>query len=343
MAKFIDLRSDTVTTPTPKMREAMFSAEVGDDVYGDDPTVRELEEFAAYKIGKEAALFVPSGTMGNQLALMTHTQRGDEVILGEDCHIFKYEVGAPAVLSGVQLRGLKTNAGMMDLEEVKAAIRPNDIHMPRTSLICLENAYSSGEVVPLTYLEKIRKIAESHGLKIHLDGARIFNAAIYLGVDAREIARYVDSVMFCLSKGLAAPVGSILAGSREFIEKARKYRKLLGGGMRQAGILAAAGIVALKEMVERLYEDHENALYLAQKLIDLGFEVDLKKVQINMVWAKAKDNLNIENLAYKLLQYGIKINPPINRLFRFVTHKDLTKDDLDYFLNTLQKILEEEK
>ncbi|NYE56808.1 low-specificity L-threonine aldolase [Carboxydothermus ferrireducens] len=338
--KFIDLRSDTVTTPTPKMREAMFSAEVGDDVYGDDPTVRELEELAAQRIGKEAALFVPSGTMGNQLALMTHTQRGDEVILGEDCHIFKYEVGAPAVLSGVQLRGLKTNGGMMDLEEVKAAIRPNDIHMPRTSLICLENAYSSGEVVPLHYLEKIREIAESHGLKIHLDGARIFNAAIYLGVDAREIARYADSVMFCLSKGLSAPVGSILAGSREFVEKARKYRKLLGGGMRQAGILAAAGIVALKEMVDRLYEDHENALYLAQKLIDLGFEVDLKKVQINMVWARAKSHLNIEDLPEKLLAEGIKINPSSNGLFRFVTHKDVTKDDIDKFVEILAKTVQ---
>ncbi|ABB14927.1 low-specificity L-threonine aldolase [Carboxydothermus hydrogenoformans] len=338
--KFIDLRSDTVTTPTPKMREAMFSAEVGDDVYGDDPTVRELEELAAQRIGKEAALFVPSGTMGNQLALMTHTQRGDEVILGEDCHIFKYEVGAPAVLSGVQLRGLKTNGGMMDLEEVKAAIRPNDIHMPRTSLICLENAYSSGEVVPLHYLEKIREIAESHGLKIHLDGARIFNAAIYLGVDAREIARYADSVMFCLSKGLSAPVGSILAGSREFVEKARKYRKLLGGGMRQAGILAAAGMVALKEMVDRLCEDHENALYLAQKLINLGFEVDLKKVQINMVWARAKSHLNIEDLPEKLLAEGIKINPPINGLFRFVTHKDVTKGDIDKFVEILAKTMQ---
>jgi len=338
--KFIDLRSDTVTTPTPKMREAMFSAEVGDDVYGDDPTVRELEELAAKRIGKEAALFVPSGTMGNQLALMTHTQRGDEVILGEDCHIFKYEVGAPAVLSGVQLRGLKTKAGMMDAEEVLASIRPNDIHMPRTSLICLENAYSSGEVVPLHYLEKIREIAESHGLKIHLDGARIFNAAIYLGVDAREIARHADSVMFCLSKGLSAPVGSILAGSREFVEKARKYRKLLGGGMRQAGILAAAGIVALKEMVERLYEDHENALYLAQKLIDLGFEVDLKKVQINMVWARAKSHLNIEDLPEKLLAEGIKINPLSNGLFRFVTHKDVTKDDIDKFVEILAKTVQ---
>ncbi|GAV22997.1 low-specificity L-threonine aldolase [Carboxydothermus pertinax] len=340
MDRYIDLRSDTVTTPTLKMREAMYAAEVGDDVYGDDPTVRELEEFAAYRIGKEAALFVPSGTMGNQLAIMTHTQRGDEVILGEDCHIFKYEVGAPAVLSGVQLRGLKTNAGMMDLEEVKAAIRPNDIHMPRTSLICLENAYSSGEVVSTTYMEKIRELARRHGLKIHLDGARIFNAAIYLGVDAREIASFSDSVMFCLSKGLAAPVGSILAGSREFIEKARKNRKLLGGGMRQAGILAAAGLVALKEMTGRLREDHENARYLAQKLIDLGFEVDLKKVQINMVWAKAKPNLNFENLPAKLLQAGIKINPPANGFFRFVTHKDVTGNDIDKFITILSKTVQ---
>ena len=341
--KFIDLRSDTVTTPTLNMREAMFSAKVGDDVYGDDPTVRELEEFAARMIGKEAALFVPSGTMGNQLAIMTHTRPGDEVILGEDCHIFKYEVGAPAVLSGVQLRGLKTQGGMMDAEEVEAAIRPNDIHMPRTSVICLENAYSSGEVVPINYLEKIRDIAVNHGLKIHLDGARIFNAATYLGVEAREIASFADSVMFCLSKGLAAPIGSILAGSREFVEKARKYRKLLGGGMRQAGILAAAGLVALKEMTGRLKEDHENARYLAEGLVKLGFEVDLKKVQINMVWAKTEDGVKVDNLTSKLLDKLIKINPPTNRVFRFVTHKDITKKDLDYFLTILPSILEEEK
>ena len=257
--RYIDLRSDTVTMPTEEMRKAMAEAEVGDDVYEDDPTVNRLQELAAEMVGKEAALFVPSGTFGNQLCVLTHTRRGDEVILGEDCHIVLHEVGGAAVIAGVQLRTLKSNNGMLDPADVEAAIRPgDDIHYPHTGLICVENAHGLGTAIPVNNLQAIKKIGEEHGIPVHMDGARIFNAAVALGVDAKEIAACADSVQFCLSKGLAAPVGSLVAGTKEFIEIARKNRKLMGGGMRQAGILAAAGIIALEKMTKRLHIDHEN-------------------------------------------------------------------------------------
>ena len=246
--EFIDLRSDTVTKPTREMREAMFNAEVGDDVYGDDPTVVKLENLAARMAGKEAALLVPSGTFGNQLSLMTHCNRGDEVLLGDDCHIVQHEVGASSVIAGVQLRTLNSDKGALDPDEIRSKIRGNDIHFPRTGLICVENAHSNGRVIPLEIMKEIYQAASEYNIPVHLDGARLFNAAEYLNVPADQNTKYCDSVMFCLSKGLCAPVGSLIVGSKDFIARARKFRKMLGGGMRQAGFISAAGIIALEKM-----------------------------------------------------------------------------------------------
>ena len=262
--QYIDLRSDTVTWPTPAMRKAMAEAPVGDDVYGDDPTMNELEERAAARVGKEAALFVPSGTFGNQLALFSWCPRGSEVILGEQCHIIQHEAGAASVIAGVQVRPVDAPDGALDPGAVRARVRSEDIHHPVTSLVCMENAHSSGRVVPLAAMDAVYALARSRGLPVHLDGARLFNAATALGVSAAEVAARADSVMFCLSKGLCAPVGSMLAGPHDFIAQARKKRKIMGGGLRQAGVLAAAGLIALDEMTKRLAEDHANARELGR-------------------------------------------------------------------------------
>lgn len=341
MMEYIDLRSDTVTVPTLEMRKAMCEAEVGDDVYGDDPTMNELEKIAAQKVGKEAALFVPSGTFGNQLALLTHTLRGDEVILDEACHIVMHEVGASSVIAGVQLRTFRSKAGIPAPNEIEKLIREEDIHYPRTGLICLENAHSLGTVIPLDVMEKVREISLKNGIPIHLDGARVFNAAVALGVDVKEITSKVDSVMFCLSKGLCAPVGSMLAGSREFIEKARKNRKLMGGGMRQAGILAAAGIIALEKMTKRLKEDHENAKYLA-KLLENEFDfIEIKKdrLEINMVFFELKKDIDHSDFVSKMFENGIKINPPEGKEYRFVTHYYINRDKIERTIEVMKKIL----
>lgn len=328
--RYIDLRSDTVTMPTQKMRDAMYHAEVGDDVYADDPTVRELEEYAANLVGKEAALFVPSGTFGNQLALFTHCIRGDEVILGDDCHIVAHEVGAAAVIAGVQLRTLKSNKGELDPEEIASKIRGEDIHFPRTGLICLENAHSNGRVIPLRNMREIHGIAQQQGIPVHLDGARLFNAAAYLGVEAAELTRCCDSVMFCLSKGLCAPVGSILAANKEFIDKARKGRKLMGGGLRQAGFLAAAGLIALKEMIQRLPEDHDNARLLGEELAKIpGIKVNLEDLHINMVFFDMSGTgCNTDGLVQEFFKKGIKINPAENGRMRFVTNYWVQREDI---------------
>jgi threonine aldolase len=315
--KNIDLRSDTVTLPTLEMREAMYKAEVGDDVYGEDPTINKLEEYAAGLVGKEAALFVPSGTFGNQLALLTHCQRGDEVLLGEDCHILCHEVGAASVIAGVQLRTF-SNAGSTGLEEssineIQSMIRGGDIHEPNTGLICLENAHSNGRVMSIDYMKKVQEVSKKYNIPIHLDGARIFNAAIHLGVNAKEIANLCDSVMFCLSKGLCAPVGSILAGNKIFINRARKGRKLMGGGLRQAGFLAAAGIVALDSMITRLKEDHENAIFLGTELSKIpGIKVKIEDININMVFLDiTQTEWDANELTLALQERGIKVNPPL--------------------------------
>lgn len=339
--RYIDFRSDTVTMPTKEMRIAMAEAIVGDDVYGDDPTVLELEKLAAALMGKEAAMFVPSGTMGNQLAVMTHTRRGDEIIVEENCHIVIHEVGAVAVLSGVNMRTVKGINSVMRPEDIEAAIRVEDIHQPDTTLICMENALSNGRVVPLDVMKDIYNIAKKHKLSVHLDGARLFNAAEYLGVEAKQITAYTDSVMFCLSKGLCSPVGSILAGSKAFIDKAKKNRKLLGGGMRQAGILAAAGLISLKDMTKRLHIDHDNAKYLASRLLEIpGVKLDIEGIHINMVFFTI-ENLKISDAEFveKLYQKGIKINGAEKGELRFVTNNDVTIEDIDYTIKCIKELI----
>ncbi len=333
----LDFRSDTVTHPTPAMREAMAKAEVGDDVYQDDPTTNRLEALAAEMLGKEAALFVPSGTMGNQLALMTHTKKGDEAIVSEASHIFEHEVGAAAVLSSLNLYPLRFKDGVYNARQIEAAINSSDIHEPPTTLICLENALANGRVVPLEVMQDIKAMADSHGIPVHLDGARIFNAATTLGVDAREIAACVDSASCCLSKGLCAPIGSVLVGTSEFIGRARRYRKMLGGGMRQTGILAAAGIIALTDMTKRLDEDHRNAVLLADLLNGIeGISVDIDSVQINMVFAKI-DWENLDQLQSWLEDRGIIISDYTGPEIRFVTHYGISEDDVRLLANLVSE------
>jgi len=334
----IDFRSDTVTKPTKEMRDAMANAIVGDDVYEDDPTIKELEALAAKMTGKEAALFVSSGTMGNQLAIYTHTNRGDEIIVGKTSHIKNYEVGASAVISGVSYHLLDETDGMMNLAQISNGIRGNDIHFPDTSLVCLENAHGSGKVLPLEYMKSVSTIAKEHNIKVHLDGARLFNAATALNVDASEITKYVDSVTFCLSKGLACPVGSMLCGSKEFILKARRGRKLLGGGMRQVGILGAAGLVGLNKMTKRLHLDHDNARYLADKLSQIKeFDVINDRTHINMVFCTS--DLNFNDMEKFMLTKGIKISGYKGEVLRLAIHNDISIENIDYLLNCIHEYI----
>jgi threonine aldolase len=337
----IDLRSDTVTKPTEKMRKAMAEAEVGDDVYGDDPTVNALEELGAELAGKEAAIFVPSGTFGNQLALFTWCGRGTEVILGNECHIIVHEAGAASVIAAVQTRPVPAPEGTPDPEAVRRLIRKRDLHGPATSLICLENAHSQGRVVSLADMDAIRGIAAEGGLPIHLDGARIFNAAACLGIAAREIACRVDSVMFCLSKGLCAPVGSLLAGSADFIREARYKRKIMGGGMRQAGIIAAAGIVALRDMTGRLGEDHRRARTLARGLAAIPGVSMKSEPEINMVFFSFPPAANPQRAQAIQAAFGagkILVNAPEGGLFRFVTHYGIGDREIETILETARDI-----
>lgn len=340
-SKFIDFRSDTVTFPTDEMREAMKSAIVGDDVYEDDETTKKLEKLAAQVTGKEDSIFVPSGTFGNQLALFTHCSRGNEVILGEDCHIVQHEVGASSVIAGVQLRTLKTINGALNPEEVEKTIRGENIHFPETGLICLENAYSDGRVIPLSIMESIREVSLKHNIPVHLDGARLFNAAVYLNVGPKEITKYADSVMFCLSKGLCAPIGSMLCGSHEFIGRAKKKRKLMGGGLRQTGVLAAPGIIAIEKMTKRLNEDHINARYLGSLLSDIhGIYVDTERIEINMVFFTMKyKNLTPIILKDELLKKNIKINEDENGEMRFVTNYWVSKEDVEYTIKCIKELI----
>ena len=335
----IDLRSDTVTKPTKEMREAFLDAEVGDDVYGDDPTVKRLEELSAKIMAKEAALFTPSGTMANQLAIMAHTNRGDEIILGRNSHIVEHEVGAAAILSNVCYRVVQNEDDTVRAGDIHAAIRDDDIHYPRTGLVCVENALSNGRVVPLDIMQEAYAAARQFNLPVHLDGARIFNAALYLNIDASEIAKNACSLMFCLSKGLCAPVGSMLVGSKSFIRRAKKFRKLLGGGMRQAGVLAAAGLISLEKMTKRLQIDHDNASYLAKKLAEIPYiDVDLSGVHINIVFFEITDKrVDTAELDKYLQKNGIKSNPAENNVYRFVTHNDVTREDLDTVLDVLRR------
>ncbi|WMI80870.1 low-specificity L-threonine aldolase [Anaerotignum sp. MB30-C6] len=336
----IDLRSDTVTVPTNAMREAMSQAVVGDDVYGDDATVNELEQLAANMFGKEAGLFLPTGTMSNQLALFTHIQRGEDVILPDNCHIICHEGGASAIIAGAQLRSIPNVNGEMPLDLVEHYIRkdPEDIHQTKTALITYENADSDGQVRSLEYMKSIKEIADKYEIPVHLDGARIFNGATYLGVGVKEMAQYADTISVCMSKGLCAPVGSILVGSRKFIALARRKRKILGGGMRQVGILAAAGILALGEMPKRLQEDHDNAKYLVTRLKEVkGLEVFEERQKINMVFFRLKDYpLDSAALVRYMADHDVCINGEDNGLMRFVTHCYVSKEEIDQVVELLK-------
>ncbi len=338
----IDLRSDTVTLPTDEMRQAMFEAVVGDDVYGDDATINELERLTAEMFGKEAGLFVPSGVMSNQVALFTHVVRGEEVILPDNCHIVAHEAGSAAIIAGAQLRTVQNVAGEMPLDMVENYIRkdPNDIHQPRTALITYENADSDGQVRSVEYMKSVWELAKRYDLPVHVDGARIFNAAAYLDVDVKEMAQYCDTMSVCLSKGLCAPVGSVLVGSKEFIALARRKRKMLGGGMRQAGILAAAGIVALKKMTKRLKEDHENAAYMVERLMEVkGLEVYKERQQISMVFFKLKDYpLDSAALVKYMAENGVIINGEDNGIMRYVTHAYVSREEIDKVVDLMKSV-----
>lgn len=330
--KIIDLRSDTVTYPTPAMREAMYRAEVGDDVFGEDPTVNRLERMAAERMGKEAALFVVSGTMGNLVALLTHCGRGDEVILGDRSHTFLFEQGGMAALGGITPRPVPNQPdGTLRLEDIEGAIREDNAHFPRTRLVCLENTHNMCNGTPLTagYTAKAARLAYDRGLRVHLDGARIFNAAAALGVDVRELVREVDSVMFCLSKGLCAPVGSLLCGSADFIAEARRARKVVGGGMRQAGVLAAAGIVALEQMAGLLVGDHARAKRLAEGLKGIaGVEVAPVTTNILYFWLTEEVSKTPEEVVDGLAERGVLLLGRELGRFRAVTHYWISDEDI---------------
>ncbi|MCD6362996.1 MAG: low-specificity L-threonine aldolase [Synergistetes bacterium] len=342
--KVIDLRSDTVTVPTEEMREAMMRAEVGDDVYREDPTVRELEELAASIFAKEAALFVVSGTMANQVAIMTYTQPGDEVIVGRHSHVYNYEVGAMAALSGVQAMPIDDENGTFNLEELEDAIRGENIHFPRTALITLENTHNraGGTALSKEYIDEVADIADKYGIPVYLDGARIFNACIALGVKPSKMVERVDALMFCLSKGLSAPIGSVIVGRKNFIERARKMRKRVGGGMRQAGVIAACGIVALTKMIDRLREDHENAELLARELSDVkGIIVEPVPVRTNMVYFMLlPGSLDAYELGRRLAEKGVKVSIVSKRRIRLVTHKDVSREDVITAARLIKEVIE---
>jgi threonine aldolase len=340
--KIIDLRSDTVTLPTPRMREAMASAEVGDDVFDEDPTVHRLEAMAAEMMGKEAGLFVASGTMSNLVALLTHCQRGDEAIVGSESHMLHYEVGGAAGLAGVQLRPLANDRyGRLDPSEVAATIRGQDVHFPQTALVCLENTQNrcGGAALTAGDTAAVAEVARRRGAKVHIDGARIFNAAVALGVPASTLVAEADSVGFCLSKGLAAPVGSVLCGSRDFVARARAQRKAVGGGMRQAGVIAAAGVVALEEMVDRLAGDHENARFLAEELHKMpGVKLDLESVQTNIVIWSVEDR-QARDVADQLAAQGVLVTLLGPTKLRSNTHYGIERGDIEEALDRIQLVL----
>ncbi|MCF7923779.1 MAG: low-specificity L-threonine aldolase [Candidatus Izimaplasma sp.] len=333
--KYIDLRSDTVTKPTKEMLQAMINAEVGDDVFSDDPTMNELEALVAKTLGKEAGVFIPSGTFSNQLALFTHCNQGQEVIVDQFAHIVQHESGASPIISGVQLFTLESDMGIWDLKKLEKMIKKRSISTTSTKLICLENAYN-GRALPLDYFANVREIADKHEIKIHLDGARIFNAALALNVDVKEVAKYADTVSVCLSKGLCAPIGSVLVGKKEFIKEARLNRKIMGGGMRQVGILGAAGKIAIEKMSKRLIEDHKNAEYMEKLLRNIPkIQIDETQRDINMVFFDIDDNrkYDLEDFLYK---NGVK-TLGYEDGFRFVTHNDLTQADIKVAIDLVSK------
>ena len=341
----IDLRSDTVTLPTPAMRKAMSEAEVGDDVFGEDPTVNRLEAMAAERMGKEAGLFVASGTMANLVSILTHCGRGDEIIMGHMSHSFRFEAGGTATLGGVHPFTVPNQPdGRLRLEDIEAAVRPDNVHCPRTRLVALENTHNrcGGAVLTPEYTDAVGELAHSLGLRVHLDGARVFNAAVALGVDVRALTQAADTVAFCLSKGLSAPVGSVLCGGADFITEARRWRKAVGGGMRQCGILAAAGIVALEEMVDRLAEDHDNARRLAEGIASVpGIAIDPQTVQTDIViFDVTSERVSAAQLAVALLERGIKMLAIGPSRVRAVTHYGIESSDIDTAIVATREVME---
>jgi threonine aldolase len=324
----IDLRSDTVTRPTPAMRAAMRDAEVGDDVFGDDPTVNRLQEQLAALLGKEAALFVPSGTMSNQICIKAHTQPGDELLCEAGCHIYNYEAGGPAVLSGVTCRTIPGDYGILDVTQLEDKVRGDNEHLVRTRLVCLENTHNrgGGRVYPLEKIEAISAWARKHGLAMHLDGARLWNAIVATGVPAKQWTQHFDSVSVCFSKGLGAPVGSALAGAREFVARARRIRKLFGGGLRQVGVLAAAALYALDNHIERLAEDHKNAQTIAQAIAQTpGLRLDPPDVETNLIWFQVEPELGTaKDVAALLKQRGVLVHAAGPQMLRACTHLDVS-------------------
>jgi len=340
--KVIDLRSDTITHPTPAMRKAIFDAEVGDDVYGEDPTVNRLEEMVAEMMGKEAALFTTSGTQSNLTAVLTHTKHGDEIIVGDQAHMLWYEVGSAAALGGVIMRTVPNNShGRISLDDINRTIRNKDIHYPETTLLCLENTHNrcGGTVLTPDYTDEVCELAHKRGLKVYLDGARIFNAVVALGIPACRLTQNVDSVALCLSKGLSAPVGSLLCGNKDFIKRARKSRKMLGGGMRQAGIVAAAGIVALETMVDRLAEDHSNAKRLADGLASIeGIKLTRDDIPTNIVMFDLSPELSAAEFFEGLETGGVKVGFRDGGPFRAVTHCMVSSSDIDEALTRIAAV-----
>jgi threonine aldolase len=343
----IDLRSDTVTLPTEEMLEAMRTAELGDDVYREDPTVNRLEELAARKMGKEAALLTTSGTQANLVSALSQTKRGEEIILEAEAHMYYYEVGAFSAVGGLIPRLVKGHSGIMSPQDIESVLRPSNIHFPPTSLVCIENSHNraGGTVWSPTQTKAVFDLAKNRKLNVHMDGARIFNAAVAQNLDVRDLTRYVDTMMFCLSKGLSAPIGSIAVGDNDFVERARRYRKMLGGGMRQAGVIAAAGIIAIEKMVDRLRDDHENARMLAKGLgaID-GIAIDLSQVQTNIV-AYDVSGLGIDGQRWvaKLNETGVKAGPLEAGRVRMVTHRGIEKEDIEFTLNVAEKVAHESR
>ncbi len=345
--RMIDLRSDTVTLPTEEMLEAIRNAELGDDVYKEDPTVNRLEEMAAKKMGKEDALLVPSGTMANLVSVMSNTKRGDCVILEAESHMYWYEVGGLSAIAGLLPWPVKGNMGVLDPMDVEAAVRPRNIYFPETTLVCIENTHNraGGTIVTPAQIEALRKVAEKYGLTLYMDGARIFNAAVALKIDVRELARHVDNLMFCLSKGLSCPVGSVIVGDSEFIERAEKVRKMLGGGMRQAGIIAAPGIIALEKMVDRLEEDHVNARLLAEGLAKVeGLYVDLSRVQTNIVLVDVSGlGIDANTFIEKLKERRVLASYHSRSIVRMVTHRGIEREDVEKTLNIIEGLVKELK
>lgn len=342
----IDLRSDTVTKPTDAMRNAMAAAEVGDDVYGEDPTVNRLEAMVAEMLGKEAAVFVSSGTMGNLTSVLAHCGRGDEIILGDYAHIFRSEQGGISALGAVHPHMVPNQPdGTLDLHDVEEAIRGDNLHYPVTKLVCLENTqnFCGGRALPVDYMDAAGDLAHSHGLKLHVDGARLWNAAVALDVSPARLVQNADSVTVCLSKGLAAPVGSVVAGDDAFVQQARRMRKVVGGSMRQAGVIAAAGIVAVTEMVERLADDHDNAQRLARGLAEMdGIEIDPAEVETNLVFFNLeRDDITPAQLSNALREQGILLNPSGGKRLRAVTNYHVTADDIDRTLDAIRTVLAE--